>query len=105
MEDTKVPGVREFECLGSAVQKGDGCGREVERRVRAGWSRWRGVSGVVCDRRLPARVRGRVCSSVVRPAMVCGLERWRSRRGGWGDGGRRDEGVEVCRLSGKKRRD
>ena len=32
------------------------------------------VSGVNCDRKLPARVKGKVYSSVVRPAMVYGLE-------------------------------
>ena len=32
------------------------------------------VSGVICDRRLPARVKGKVYSSVVRPTMVYGLE-------------------------------
>ena len=36
--------------------------------------RWRKISGVICDRRLPARVKGKVYSSVVRPAMVYGLE-------------------------------
>ena len=35
---------------------------------------WRKASGVICDRRLPARVKGKVCSSVVIPAMVYGLE-------------------------------
>ena len=40
----------------------------------AGWKGWRKVSGVICDRRLPARVKGRVHSSVLRPAMVYGLE-------------------------------
>ena len=74
MEDTKVPRVKEFKYLGSMVQESGGCEREVKKRVQAGWNGWRRVSGVICDKRLPARVKGKVYSSVVRPAMVYGLE-------------------------------
>ena len=74
MEDTKVPRVKEFKYLGSTVQKSDSCEREVKKRVQAGWNGWRKVSGVICDRRLPARVKEKVHSSVVRPAMVYELE-------------------------------
>ena len=106
MEDAKVPRVKEFKYLGSTVQESGGCEREVKKRVQAGWSRWRRVSGVICDRRLPARVKGKVYSSMVRPAMVYGLEtvsshKKTSRR----DGSHRDENVEVCYGSDKKRQD
>ena len=74
MEDTKVPRVKEFKYLGSTVQESGGCAREVKKRVQAGWNGWRKVSGVICDRRLPARVKGKVYSSVVKPTMVYGLE-------------------------------
>ena len=74
MEDTKVPRVKEFQYLGSAVQESESCEREVKKRVQAGWNGSRKVSGIICDRRLPARVKGKVYSSVVRPAMVYGLE-------------------------------
>ena len=74
MEDTKMPRVKEFKYLGSTVQESGDCEREVKKRVQAGWNGWRKVSGVICDRRLPARVKGKVYSSVVRPAMVYGLE-------------------------------
>ena len=74
MEDAKMPRVKEFKYLGSTVQESGGCEREVKKRVQAGWNGWRRVSGVICDRRLPARVKGKVYSSVVRPAMVYGLE-------------------------------
>ena len=74
MEDTKAPRVKEFKYLGSTVQESGDCEREVNKRVQAGWNGWRKVSGVICDKRLPARVKGKACSSMVRPAMVYGLE-------------------------------
>ena len=74
MEDTKVPRVKEFNYLGSTVQESGSCEREVKKRVQAGWNGWRRVSGVICDRRLPARVKGKVYSAVVIPAMAYGLE-------------------------------
>ena len=74
MEDTKIPRVNEFKYLGSTVQESGSCEREVKKREQAGWNGWRKVSGVICDRKLPARVKGKVYSSVMRPAMVYGLE-------------------------------
>ena len=55
MEDTKVPRVKEFKYLGSTMQESGSCEREINRR-------------------LPAKVKGKVYSSVVRPTMVYGLE-------------------------------
>ena len=74
MEDIKVPRVKEFKYLGLTVQESGSCEREVKKTVQAGWNGWKKVSGVFCDRRLPARVKGKVYSSVVRPAMVYELE-------------------------------
>ena len=50
------------------------CGRQVKKRVQAGWNGWRRMSGVICDRRVPARVKGKVFKVAVRPAMLYGLE-------------------------------
>ena len=74
MKDTNVPRVKEFMYLGSMMQESGSCERKVKKRVQAGWNGWRKVSGVICNRRLPARVKGKVYSLVVRPAMVYGLE-------------------------------
>ena len=74
MDDTKVPRVKKFKYLGSTVKESGSCEREVNKRVQAGWNGWRRVSGVICDRWLPARVKGKVYSSVVRPAMMYRLE-------------------------------
>ena len=73
MEDTKVPRVEEFKYLRLTVQESGSCKKEVKKRVQAEWNRRRKVSGVICDKRLPARVKRKVYSSVVIPAMVYGL--------------------------------
>ena len=56
------------------MQESGGCERDVKKRVQAGWNGRRKVSGVICDRRLSGRVKGKVYNSVVRPAMVYRLE-------------------------------
>ena len=61
--------------LGSKVQESGSYEREVKKRQQTRWDGWRKVSGVICDKRLPARVKGKVCSTVVRPEMVCELEK------------------------------
>lgn len=42
----------------------------MKETVQAGWS-W--VSGVMCDRRTAARVKGKVSNMAVRPAVMFGL--------------------------------
>ena len=59
MEDANVPRVKEFKYLGSMVQESGGCESELKKRVQEGCNGWRKVSGVICDRRLPARVKGK----------------------------------------------
>ena len=56
------------------MQESGSCERKVKRRVQARWNGWRKVSGLICDRSLPARVKGKVYCAVVRPTMVYGLE-------------------------------
>ena len=68
-----MPRVKEFKYLESTVQESGSCERKAKKRVQA-WNGWRKVSGIICGRRLPAKVKGKVYSSVVRPAMVYELE-------------------------------
>ena len=42
--------------------------------MKEGWNGWRKVSKVICDRRLPASVKENVYSSVMRLALIYGLE-------------------------------
>ena len=74
MQGEEVAKVEDFKYLGSTVQSNGQCGREVKKRVQAGWNGWRRMSGVICDRRVSARVKGKVYRVAVRPAMLYGLE-------------------------------
>ena len=74
MQGEEVAKVEDFKYLGSTVQSNGECGREVKKRVQAGWNGWRRMSGVICDRRVPARVKGKMYKVAVRPAMLYGLE-------------------------------
>ena len=66
--------MEDFKYLGSTVQCNGECEGEVKKRVHAGWNGWRRMSGVICDRRVPARVNGKVYKVAVRPAMLYRLE-------------------------------
>lgn len=46
----------------------------VKKKVQAGWSECRQVSGVICLTRIAARVKEKLDKVVVRPADMYGLE-------------------------------
>ncbi|KAK3532587.1 hypothetical protein QTP86_025351 [Hemibagrus guttatus] len=74
LQGEEVKKVQEFKYLGSTVQSNGECGKEVKKRVQAGWNGWRKVSGVLCDQKISARIKGKVYRTVVRTAMLYGLE-------------------------------
>ncbi|KAK3531995.1 hypothetical protein QTP86_002262 [Hemibagrus guttatus] len=63
LQGEEVKKVQEFKYLGSTVQSNGECGKEVKKRVQAGWNGWRKVSGVLCDRKISARIKGKVQDS------------------------------------------
>ena len=46
----------------------------MAKRIAAGWNSWRKVSGVLCDRKAPLSVKGKLHKVVVRPAMLYSTE-------------------------------
>ena len=69
-----IKSVDGFKYLGSTITVDGSEEREVTRRIQAGWKNWREVSGVLCDRRIPVKLKGKVYKTVVRPAMMYGME-------------------------------
>ena len=74
LQGEKVKKAKNFKYLGSTVSNDGRCEEEIRRRIQAEWMSWRKVSGVLCDRKLSAKVKGKMYKSVVRPAMLYGME-------------------------------
>ncbi|KAK3555076.1 hypothetical protein QTP86_007974 [Hemibagrus guttatus] len=91
LQGEEVKKVQEFKYLGSTVQSNGECGKEVKKRVQAGWNGWRKVSGVLCDQKISARIKGKVYRTVVRAAMLYGLETVSLRK-------RQESELEVAEL-------
>ncbi|KAK3555648.1 hypothetical protein QTP86_025616 [Hemibagrus guttatus] len=91
LQGEEVKKVQEFKYLGSTVQSNGECGKEVKKRVQAGWNGWRKVWGVLCDQKISARIKGKVYRTVVRAAMLYGLETVSLRK-------RQESELEVAEL-------
>ena len=74
LEGKKLNQRDSFVYLGGAVC-GDGkTERKVHRRVQAGANAWRAVEGVMADRRISKRLKGKVMSTCVTQAYLYGTE-------------------------------
>src|SRR5215467_3203283 len=76
IEGRELKKVDSYKYLGTVVQEDGKIDREVSGKIQAGWRKFREASGVLCDRRVPVRLKGKVYESAVRPAMLYASECW-----------------------------
>lgn len=74
--DRIVPRTDKFKYLGSIIQKEGEIEDDVTHRIKAGWLRWRAASGVMCDKKVPLKLKGKFYRAAIRPAMLYGSECW-----------------------------
>ncbi|KAH0451292.1 hypothetical protein IEQ34_018591 [Dendrobium chrysotoxum] len=65
-----------FRYLGSIVQSDGDIDGDIISRIQVGWLKWRNASGLLCDRKVPLKLKGKFYKMVVRPAMLYGAECW-----------------------------
>ncbi|XP_039755304.1 uncharacterized protein LOC120630225 [Pararge aegeria] len=78
INNTRIPTVKQFKYLGSIISN-DGKienDDDVTYRTTAGWNKWRQLTGVMCDRRIPLKIKGKLYKTAIRPAILYGTECW-----------------------------
>ena len=79
-DGTRLKQTREFKYLGSVIAEEGGTEKAVRQRVKDGWQKWREVSGVTLDKKIPLKLRMKIYKSVVRPVLLYGAEAWSLRK-------------------------
>nr|XP_043608812.1 uncharacterized protein LOC122580612 [Erigeron canadensis] len=65
-----------FRYLGSVIHKSGGIDEDVTHRIQARWMKWRAATGVMCDKRIPLKLKGKFYRVAIRPTMLYGSECW-----------------------------
>ena len=70
LEGQVVPTKDTFRYLGLMLQKDGDVDVDVCHRIKAGWMKWRQASGILCDKRVPQKLKGKFYRTEIRPAMM-----------------------------------
>ena len=80
LQSIQLNKVDHFKYLGVTMSVTGNTEQDIRAKVQAGWSNWRKVSGVLCDKRVPNKLKGKVHQTVVRPVMLYGAKLWAPRK-------------------------
>jgi hypothetical protein len=75
-----VPKRDTFRYLGSMQQSNGGIDEDVSHRTMAGWMEWRQASRILCDKKVPQKLKGKFYRTAIRPAMLYGAECWPTKK-------------------------
>ena len=76
--DIKLQGhtLERVNMLGATLAENGDLDAEVTHRIQSGWTNWKRVSGILWDRRISLRDKGKVYKTVVRTALMYCAETW-----------------------------
>lgn len=73
---TAIKRVEQFKYLGAMITVDGSAEKDIEHRIKCAWMKWRGCGGVMNDRRISLKLKGKVYKSVIRPTLLYGSEMW-----------------------------
>ena len=72
LEGQAVPKKDTFRYLGQMLQRDEDIDTDVSHKIKAGWIKWRQASGILCDKRVPQKLK--VSSIERRLDRLCCME-------------------------------
>ncbi|XP_070034531.1 uncharacterized protein [Nicotiana tomentosiformis] len=74
LDSQVIPRRGSFKYLGSIIQGDREIDKDITHRIGAGWMKWRLASGVLCDKKVPPKLKDKFYNVVVRPTILYGAE-------------------------------
>ena len=65
-----------FKYIGSMFDTEGGTTTDCNNRVRLAWNKWREETGVICDKKVPVKLKHKIYKTIIRPTMTYGAECW-----------------------------
>ena len=75
-EMVNLPTVQSFKYLGSTIDRGGGASKDVNNRVTKACSKWRELSGVICDKKIPTKLKLLIYQTAIISTLLYGCETW-----------------------------
>ena len=75
-QGTSLGQVNKFKYLGVTIIEEGGSEEAVRARVSAAWGKWRDLSGVISDKKMPRKLKIKLYMTVIRPVLLYGAECW-----------------------------
>ncbi|EYC42513.1 hypothetical protein Y032_0528g2973, partial [Ancylostoma ceylanicum] len=75
IDNEELPKASVFKYLGSRISADGNTIVEAEWRANDAWSKWRQVTGVMCDKKVSLKLKSKIYRTVVQPVALYGAER------------------------------
>ena len=80
LESQVVPRKDTFRYLGSVLQRDGDINEDVSHIIKVEWMKWRKAYSVLCDKRIPQKLKDKFYRTAIRPAILYGAECWPTKR-------------------------
>ena len=76
----EIKTVTTFKYRGSMFDAEGGTTTDCKKRFRLAWNKRRKVTGVICDKKVPVKLKHKIYKTVIRPTMTHGAGWWTMKK-------------------------